>query len=83
MRLRDRVAVVTDSTSRIGRATAKRFVAADWDTALREDNGCVNPLGLYDLERRIRPVGEAYRMSNSTPPAAADACSMPPLGTGG
>jgi beta-glucosidase/6-phospho-beta-glucosidase/beta-galactosidase len=33
----------------------------DWDTALREDNGRVNPLGLYDLDRRIRPVGEAYR----------------------
>ena len=33
----------------------------DWDTALREDNGRVNALGLFDLERRIRPVGEAYR----------------------
>jgi beta-glucosidase/6-phospho-beta-glucosidase/beta-galactosidase len=33
----------------------------DWDTALREDNGNVNPLGLYDLDRKIRPVGEAYR----------------------
>ena len=33
----------------------------DWDTALREPNGRVNPLGLYDLDRRIRPVGEAYR----------------------
>ena len=33
----------------------------DWDTALREDNGRVNPLGLYDLDRQIRPVGEAYR----------------------
>ncbi len=33
----------------------------DWDTALREDNGRVNPLGLYDLDRHIRPVGEAYR----------------------
>ena len=33
----------------------------DWDTALREPNGNVNPLGLYDLDRRIRPVGEAYR----------------------
>ena len=33
----------------------------DWDTALREDNGRVNALGLYDLDRRIRPVGEAYR----------------------
>ena len=33
----------------------------DWDTALREDNGHVNPLGLFDLDRKIRPVGEAYR----------------------
>jgi hypothetical protein len=33
----------------------------DWDTALREDNGRINPLGLYDLNRKIRPVGRAYR----------------------
>ena len=33
----------------------------DWDTALREDNGRVIPLGLFDLDRRIRPVGRAYR----------------------
>ena len=33
----------------------------DWDTALREDNGNVNPLGLYDLNRQIRPVGVAYK----------------------
>jgi beta-glucosidase len=33
----------------------------DWDTALREDAGRVNPLGLYGLDRKIRPVGEAYR----------------------
>ncbi len=33
----------------------------DWDCALREDRGCVNPLGLFDLERNIRPVGLAYR----------------------
>jgi beta-glucosidase/6-phospho-beta-glucosidase/beta-galactosidase len=33
----------------------------DWDTALRENNGIVNPLGLYDLDRNIRPVGEAYK----------------------
>jgi len=32
-----------------------------WDTALRENNGHVNPLGLYDLERKIRPVGAAYK----------------------
>ncbi|MGZ5270234.1 MAG: glycoside hydrolase family 1 protein, partial [Ramlibacter sp.] len=33
----------------------------DWDTALREDNGHVNELGLFDLDRRIRPVGKAYQ----------------------
>jgi beta-glucosidase len=32
----------------------------DWDSALREDKGNVNALGLFDLDRRIRPVGEAY-----------------------
>jgi beta-glucosidase/6-phospho-beta-glucosidase/beta-galactosidase len=33
----------------------------DWDTALREENGHVNPLGLYDLDRNIRAVGTAYK----------------------
>lgn len=33
----------------------------DWDTALRQDNRNVNPLGLYDLNRKIRPVGKAYK----------------------
>ena len=33
----------------------------DWDSALREDNGRVNPLGLFDLDRNIRPVGTAYK----------------------
>jgi beta-glucosidase/6-phospho-beta-glucosidase/beta-galactosidase len=33
----------------------------DWDTGLREDNGRVNPLGLCDLDRNIRPVGHAYK----------------------
>jgi beta-glucosidase len=33
----------------------------DWDTALREDNGTVNSVGLFDLERNIRPVGRAYK----------------------
>jgi beta-glucosidase/6-phospho-beta-glucosidase/beta-galactosidase len=33
----------------------------DWDTALRENNGNVNPLGLYDLDRNIRNVGKAYK----------------------
>jgi beta-glucosidase/6-phospho-beta-glucosidase/beta-galactosidase len=33
----------------------------DWDTALRENNGRVDPLGLYDIDRKIRPVGEAFK----------------------
>ena len=33
----------------------------DWDSALREANGTVDKVGLYDLDRRIRPVGRAYR----------------------
>lgn len=32
----------------------------DWDTGLREANDRVNSLGLVDLERRMRPVGELY-----------------------
>jgi len=33
----------------------------DWDTALREPNGHVNALGLFDLDRNIRAVGRAYQ----------------------
>ncbi len=33
----------------------------DWDTGLREQNGTVNPCGLYDLDRQPRPVAAAYR----------------------
>jgi beta-glucosidase/6-phospho-beta-glucosidase/beta-galactosidase len=33
----------------------------DWDTALREQNGNVNPLGLFDTDRKIRNVGKAYK----------------------
>ncbi|HUH33641.1 MAG TPA: family 1 glycosylhydrolase [Daejeonella sp.] len=33
----------------------------DWDSALRNNVGNVNPLGLYDLDRKIRPVGEEYK----------------------
>lgn len=33
----------------------------DWDTALREDARRVNPVGLYDLDRQIRPVGVNYK----------------------
>jgi beta-glucosidase len=33
----------------------------DWDSALRENNGHVNSVGLYDLDRNIRPVGKEYK----------------------
>ena len=33
----------------------------DWDTALRENNGNINELGMYDMDRNIRPLGEAYQ----------------------
>lgn len=33
----------------------------DWDTCLTEDNGRINPLGLYTLDRQPRPVGRAYQ----------------------
>lgn len=33
----------------------------DWDSLLLNDDGVVNRYGLFDLDRRIRPVGEAYR----------------------
>ena len=34
----------------------------DWDTALAEKNGRVNECGLYDLNRKPRPVADAYKM---------------------
>ncbi|MBV9125819.1 MAG: family 1 glycosylhydrolase [Planctomycetes bacterium] len=33
----------------------------DWDTALRRDDHRVNPVGLFDLDRNLRPVGQHYR----------------------
>jgi beta-glucosidase/6-phospho-beta-glucosidase/beta-galactosidase len=33
----------------------------DWDVALREENNRVTPVGLYDLDRNIRPVGRCYK----------------------
>lgn len=33
----------------------------DWDTALREDAGRVNPVGLADMDRNIRRVGWEYK----------------------
>jgi beta-glucosidase/6-phospho-beta-glucosidase/beta-galactosidase len=33
----------------------------DWAGALTANEGKVDPLGLFDLDRRIRPVGRAYK----------------------
>lgn len=33
----------------------------DWNSALRNDVGNVNELGLFDLNRQIMPVGRAYK----------------------
>ena len=33
----------------------------DWDSALRNDDGVVNSLGLYDMDRNIRQVGIEYK----------------------
>ena len=33
----------------------------DWQHALRVERNDVHPVGLFDLDRRLRPVGEAYR----------------------
>jgi beta-glucosidase/6-phospho-beta-glucosidase/beta-galactosidase len=33
----------------------------DWSVALREELGVVDKVGLYDLDRNIRPVGVAYK----------------------
>lgn len=33
----------------------------DWDSALRNDSGIVNELGLFDLNRQMMPVGKAYQ----------------------
>jgi beta-glucosidase/6-phospho-beta-glucosidase/beta-galactosidase len=33
----------------------------DWDVSLKDEWGMVNPVGLFDLDRRPRPVAAAYR----------------------
>lgn len=33
----------------------------DWDSALRNDDGNINELGLYNLDRQQMPVGAAYK----------------------
>jgi beta-glucosidase len=33
----------------------------DWGNALRQERGDIDTVGLYDLDRKIRPVGKAYK----------------------
>jgi hypothetical protein len=33
----------------------------DWQHALRVERNDLHPVGLFDLDRRTRPVGDAYR----------------------
>jgi hypothetical protein len=33
----------------------------DWDSALRDDAGHINPVGLASLDRKVHPVGRAYK----------------------
>jgi hypothetical protein len=45
----------------------------DWQHALREERNDLHPVGLFDLHRRIRPVGRAYRELIAEERAAAAA----------
>lgn len=55
LRLRD------DGVPIIGLTWYRLIDQIDWDKILRFDRGRVNPLGLYDLNRKIRSVSEAYK----------------------
>ena len=55
----------------------------DWQHALRVERDDLHPVGLYDLDRRIRPVGEAFRdlvarhaAGEQAAPAAASPLSL-------
>ena len=54
----------------------------DWQHALRVERNELHPVGMYDLQRRIRPVGQRYReivhswrarLESGAPAAAASA----------
>jgi beta-glucosidase len=51
----------TDGVPILGFTWYSLLDQTDWDTALREDNHRVNPMGLFDLNRNIRAVGKAYQ----------------------
>jgi hypothetical protein len=54
----------------------------DWSSALRDDKGVVDAVGLFDLDRNIRPVGQAYKQLiqdwSSVLPAQSYCLVLPP-----
>lgn len=59
--MRQTVELIAGGTPVLGFTWYSLTDQVDWDDALRYPRDRVNPLGLFDLERNIRPVGEAYR----------------------
>ncbi|MBQ5939312.1 MULTISPECIES: family 1 glycosylhydrolase [unclassified Massilia] len=55
------VRLKTDGVPILGFTWYSLVDQVDWDSALTIDAGTVNQYGLCDLERRVRPIGEAYR----------------------
>ncbi len=53
--------VRNDGVPAVGLSCYSLTDQTDRDSALREKKGNVNPVGLYDLDRRIRPVCKAYK----------------------
>lgn len=59
--MRQTVELIASGTPVLGYTWYSLTDQVDWDDALRFPRNRVNPLGLYDLDRNIRPVGQAYR----------------------
>jgi hypothetical protein len=61
----------------------KHVIKGEQKTALREDDKRVNLLGLYDLDRRSRAVGRAYKeliADWNEAMRTGSVCMMVPLG---
>jgi hypothetical protein len=56
----DAMALRADGGNLVGFCWYSLTDQIDWDIALREFRGKVNPLGLVDLSRRFRPVAARY-----------------------
>ena len=59
--MRQTVELIASGTPVLGFTWYSLTDQVDWDEALRFPRNRVNPLGLFDLDRKIRPIGEAYR----------------------